>query len=267
MNQKHSAVLSVDFKKEFSNLTGEVNNSARVCIDLKAIQVGLIKEVGANRVAMLLAIVAYMDASGRAFPSQEKIAELTGQGRATIQRNVDALCEVEFNGQRLLFRETIGTVRKQTVYTLNQALISNTDDIEERLEEDARQSTAKQVVIHANARDVGKYFLKVFEDSFGYQYSITWKRDLSMIKNKLIDKHDNETLKAIVDVGVGEYKKRWASERYPHPTIGMLCGWLGNEAVGIYNKHKEQEQTMGLKKQQSAEQDQTAVALDTFFNE
>lgn len=259
------AILTVDFRQSFSSLTEDVENTARVCIDLKAIQSGLIKEVGANRFAILLSILSYMDSSGRAFPSQDKIAELTGQGRATVQRNLDALCEAEFKGQRLLFRDVVGTIRKKTIYTLNQAMITNTEDVEEALAKETIQPKA-EVIKGMNARDVGMYFLDVFEQSFGFKYNMTFARELSMIKNKLISKYSDDEIKAIINIGVGEYKDRWAKPSYPHPTVSMICGWVGNEAISIYKAQQDEEQQQIQRQVAAVEQDDTDKALDSLFN-
>lgn len=264
--QKGIPVISVDFRHYYSTVSEDIESTARICLDMKAIQNGLLKEIGANRVAILLAIISYMDSNGQAFPSQEKIAEITGQGRATIQRNLDALCEVEFNGQKLLHKDVIGSVRKRTVYTINQALITNTDAVEETFTEKEKEDTVQEQKepIFKNARDIGMYFLKVFEESFGYKYNMVFKREMPLIKNKLLGKYDNETVKAMIDIGVGQYKNRWANDRFPHPTVSMLCGWVGNEALGIYAREKEKAQELDNRVAVAQEQDDTDRALDLF---
>jgi Helix-turn-helix domain len=258
------AVLSVDFRKTFSTKEDGIANTARVCIDMKAIQAGLLKEIGANRIAILLAIVSYMDDNGRAFPSQEKIAELTGQGRATVQRNLEALAEAEFNGQKLLYKEVVGTIRKKTIYTLSQAMITNTDDIDETFE-DAEVEEQLETDF-TNARETAFYFLQVFEESFGYKYNMTFNREIPMIKNKLCTKYQPTEIKAIIDIGVGEYKQRWSNEKYPHPSVAMLTGWVGNEALGIYNTEKEKVVKQEQRKQTAIEQDDTDRVLNDLFD-
>lgn len=255
--KKDDAVLSVDFKKEYSTLDDEVKSTKRVCISLNAIQDGLIKEVGANRLAILLAIVSHMNEEGKSFPSQERIAQLTGQGRATVQRNLDALCETVFNGQRLLTKELVGDKRKRTVYTFNQGMITGTDETDEAKFE-------ANVIEPMNSRDFAVFFADLYKETFGQGYTINFGRDLGIIKKKLLPNYDEETLKGIIVVAITMYKDKWANDDYPYPTISMLGSWLANKAFAIYSVEREKALKQIERQQTAIEQDDSDKFLDMF---
>ena len=87
-----------------------------------------------------------------------------------------------------------------------------------------------------NSKDYAHYFANKFKLKYDKSYVITYKRDLGLIKNKLMKNYSQEEILAIIDVAVDEYSERWGSPKYPTPTIGMLCGWLCNEAVKVLIK-------------------------------
>jgi Helix-turn-helix domain len=247
---KENAVLSVDFRKEYSTAEDGVINTARVCISMESIHAGLIKEVGANRFAILLAIVSYMDENGQCFPSQEKIAELTGLGRATVQRNLQELIEVEFNGQKLLHKELIGNKKKKTVYTITAGAITNTDVTDE---------TAKAM----NSRDFVFYFADKYKETFGQGHTPNYSKEGAIFK-RLLKSYDEETLKDIIDTVFRLYKEKWYKPQYPAPTVYQLGSWLADEAYKIVKAEKEQAQQLEERKQKALELDQTDKALEYF---
>lgn len=253
------AVLSVDFKTEYSTATEGVTKYARVCLSLEAIQSGLIKEIGANRLSILLAILSYMDANGQCFPSQQKIAELTGQGRATVQRNLQELCEVEFNGQKLLHKELIGDKRKKTVYTITAGSVTSTDDLGVSAELEAK-GTEYQLV---NSKDFVLYFAEQFEQHFGEGHTPNFSKEGAIFKRLLVT-YSPETLKDIIDTVMRQYKNKWYKPQYPHPTPYQLSSWLADEAYKMVKLEQERAAKIAERQQMAAEHDDTDRAIDLF---
>ena len=252
---KENAVLSVDFKKEYSTTEDGVVNHSRVCLSLDAIHSGLIKEVGANRLAILLAIVSHMNEEGKCYPSQERIAQLTGQGRATVQRNLQDLCEAEFNGQKLLHKELVGSgIRKKTVYTIASGLITSTD-------EDTEQDATEEQIL--NSRDFVFYFDKKFKEVYGEGHTLHFGKEGAMFK-VLLQNYNPDTLKEIVDLVFEEYQNRWYKPQHPHPTVYQLRSWLADQAHKVLVEKKEQEQKQAERQQKAIEQDDTDKALELF---
>lgn len=261
MSDKLQPVLSVDFKKEYSTLSDGIEESLRVCIDSKAIQSGLIKELGANRFSLLMAIVSYMDVDGKCFPSQRKLADLTGQSPTTVNKNINEMLEITFNGQNILRRELKGTgKRKQSIYYIHQGEITNTDAVIETVEPKAKAVKPKKF----NSRDVALYWSEVFKETFGQGYTFNYGKELAMIKNKLLPNYDEETLKAVIDIAIKQYQKNWASNNYPLPTIPMLCSWLANTAFGIHKQGADKADQLETKIETAKAQDDTDRAMSLF---
>lgn len=250
-------IMSVDFTTGYSTLSDEVTKIGRVCINLDAIQTGLVKHIGVRRFGLLMAIVSYMDNNGRAFPSQRKLAELTGVSKNTVNKMINELLEVEVDGQKVLRRELLGKgSRKKSMYYIHAGGVTNTEDIQTPDEKEKRM----------NSRDIALYFSDVYKDTFNNGYVVNWGRDLSMIKNKLIPAYeDDETLTAVIDIAVKEYRQKWANDNYPLPTIPMVCTWLANRAYGEYKKRNEKAEKQKERIETAQQQDDTDRALDNIF--
>lgn len=261
---KQTPILSVDFKHEYDNVSDGVSYQARACINMDAIQNGLIKKVGANRLPLLLAILSHMDKDGKAFPSQRKLAELTGQSVNTVNKLINELVELEVDGQKLLRRELVGSgAKKKSMYFIHAGEVTNTDAIE-AVEEYRAKEEQDALTKTMNSKDVALYFSEVYRKTFGQGYTINYSRELSMIKQKLLPNYDDETIKGIIDIAVGKYRERWANPNYPLPTISMLCSWLANTAYGELTKEKAQAEKQEHRKQVAVEQDDTDRALELF---
>lgn len=260
MKTNLGAILSVDFQTEYSTASDEVKTVSRVCIDLQAIQAGLIKKVGTAKLPLLLAIISYMDADGRSFPSQRKLAELTGQSINTVNKHINELLEIEIDGQKLLKRELVGKgVRKKSMYYISKGEVTNSEAVEavnEIIETEQKKAMT--------SRDVAHHFADVYKETFGVGYTINYGRELSMIKNKLLKNYDDEALIGLIEVAVKQYKNSWANANYPLPTISMLCTWLGNTAYGVWKQEQETVAKQSTRLEQAVSQDQTDQALSLF---
>ncbi|UAY71989.1 helix-turn-helix domain-containing protein [Bacillus paralicheniformis] len=261
MTEKSMPILSVDFKREYSTVSDGVEESLRVCIDAGAIQSGLIKELGANRFSLLMAIVSHMDASGKCFPSQRKLAELTGQSPTTVNKNINEMLEITFDGQHILRRElTGGGKRQKSLYYIHQGKVTNTDIVGETVEP-AKQKEKEKAF---NSRDVAIYWGDLYKDTFGTGYVFNYGFELAQIKKKLLPNFDEETLKAVIRIAITQYQQRWASEQYPLPTLPMLTSWLANTAYGIHKQGADKAEQLDTKIETAKAQDDTDRAMSLF---
>lgn len=257
-------ILSVDFKHEYNNTSDKVTYQARACVDMDAIQGGLIKKIGANRLPLLLVILSHMDKEGKAFPSQRKLAELSGQSVNTVNKLINELLELEVDGQYLLRRELVGSgAKKKSMYFIHRGEVTNTDAVEA-----VKELTAVEAVVaetHTmNSRNIADLFADLYQETYGVGYVFNYGRDLGMIKKKLVGVYDDESLKGLIELAVKQYKNEWANANYPMPTISMLCTWLANTAYAKWKQTADQAKQFEERKQKAVEQDDTDKALDLF---
>lgn len=90
-----------------------------------------------------------------------------------------------------------------------------------------------------NGNDVIKAYCRTFQDTFGFPYVPNYSRDSSLCRGKLVDCFDDEKIRAILDIGVGEYSKHFSTPAYKTPTIFALCDWIANKAISIYIARRE----------------------------
>jgi hypothetical protein len=206
-----------------------------------------------------MAIVSHMDAEGKCFPSQRTLSELTGLSTPTVNKLINELLEIQVNGQNILRRELIGSGKRQkSLYYIHQGKVTNTDIVDE--------SVIKQPVKAKkfNSRDVAVYWADVYKETFGQGYTFNYGKELAMIKNKLLPNYDEQTLKAVIDIAVKNYREKWASEKYPLPTIPMLCSWLANTAFGLHKQGSDKKEKLEARIETAKAQDDTDRALDLF---
>lgn len=257
-------ILSVDFKVEYNNVADSISSTRRACISMEAIQGGLIKKIGANRLPLLLVILSFMDKDGKAFPSQRKLAELSGQSVNTVNKLINELLEIDVDGQKLLRRELVGKgVRKKSMYFIHQGEVTATDAVE--AVEELRATEAVKAETHTmNSRDIANLIQTIYTETYGQGYVFNYGRDLSMIKNKLIGTYDDETLKGVIEYAITNYKQEWANDNYPLPTVSMLCTWLANTAYGKWKQEQDKAEQAEHRQQVAVEQDDTDRALGLF---
>lgn len=196
--------------------------------DSEALRSDFIKQVGgANAFAVLSVIVAYMDRSGESFPTQKQIAKAIGCSDRTVMEAVKKLVEAEVDGAKLIHKELVGGAKKHSVYKLF-------------FPED--EATEKKVT----AKDVLIYFAKKYEETYGVIYNVTWARDTSMVKKKLMETYTPEQIFKVIDVIFEEFDNKWSNPKYPRPTVGSFCSWLFNSALAELDAKEKEEQRLEI---------------------
>lgn len=215
----------------FDTATGKSLTAIKLEIPVELIQNGFVTEIGGSKhLAVLLAILAHSDAKGESYPTQERIAKLVGMTRQTVSKIIADLLEVKINDKYLISREkTKNGQYINSVYTYM-----------------APEPEVAAKKVFSNSTDVIKYFCDVYYETYGTPYMPMWGRDGKLVKDKLIRNYSEDQIKGMIDVAVKEYKNRWYKPQFPRPNINILCGWLGNTALEIYER--------GIKEQKDLEE-------------
>lgn len=267
---ENNKMFSVSIDKEYDVLKKEFNNTIYLRVYTSLFQAGIVKDLKPTNFTVLLAIASFMDAEGNCYPTQRQIADITGITTPTVNKAVNELLEFKVNGTSIISREFVQQGQfKNSYYTINplsqiaifdgqikeietehvqekQAVpfknlalnnnhitISNNTNIAEATEQSSEP-------LFKNAKDVAVYFAEQYRKKYDVNYSIVFKRDLPLIKNKLMKDFSNEQIKTMIDFTIAEYDKRWKNYSYPRPTISALCTWMGQTALSIAEEGKKE---------------------------
>lgn len=233
--------IKVELIKQYDVQSGTYQEERNIKVNMKSIQAGLIKTLGATPFAVLMAIVSFCDVEGEAFPSQVKLAQLTGLSKPTVNKAVKVLLETEIDGVPILSREleTLGSRTKFSVYSIAPAPKSD----------EPKKKTSRDYVLK---------FKDLYEQTFGFNCVVNYGRDCSLVKNKLMTNFTEDEVDMIIEKGVTEYKKRWANTNYPYPSLTMVCTWIADTLM----KEHKQEQEKLKEQQEIMEQAQQLAEVD-----
>lgn len=237
MSNKNS-FLKVELIQQYDVINQSYVEDRNVKLDIHSIQNGIIKEIGASEFVVLMAIASFTDLEGEAFPSQRRLAEVTGLSLPTVNKLVNRLLEIEVNGVPVLSRKFEQTKNKRnfSVYSLNTVKPENEEsDLKVNFQEVEVEEKPKK----KTAKDYSAKFCSMYEEEFGVKYIPSYARDMSLIKSKLMANFTEEQINDLITYVIKNYRERWAKPSYPYPTIPMMCGWLGNTALQLMQKDKE----------------------------
>lgn len=225
----------------FNTTTGKCNTEIKLEIPIEILQAGFITKIGgAKHLAVLLAILSHSDAKGESYPTQERIAKLVGMTRQTVSKIINDLLEVTINGSHLISREKVKT--GEFVNSVYSYMVPEQVEV-------VQERTFK------SAKDVITYFSKVFKETFGIDYLPMWSRDTALVRDKLYKNLSDDQLKGIIDIAITEYRDRWYKPQFPRPNISMLCGWLGNTALGLYDQRIKEQQEQQARMERDIERE------------
>lgn len=224
--------LSIVFNTERNMSTGKDTTDVYLKVDVKALRGGLLREVKGSDLTVLIAIASYMNINGTCYPTQRQLAEVTGMSLTTINRAIKNLLDMAVNGHPVLERKLLGSgSKKSSVYTIFD-IAPVEDDAE--VDPDVTQGTKQNETDKSKkkiAKDYAIYFADKYKEQYGQAYVINYKRDLSLIKNKLMANFEDDIIIKILDIVIEQYNEKWSNNKYPYPTLSMVCSWLGNKAV------------------------------------
>ena len=87
---------------------------------------GLLAVLGAEGTQTLLALATYIDKDGKCYPTQDQLAELVGVSRTTLNKRINALCDVQYEGEYVVLKEQVRYKGNfsNNVYTVNPRILS-----------------------------------------------------------------------------------------------------------------------------------------------
>lgn len=266
-------------QKEVFNLHGDVYSDLRLTIDINTIQSGIINKLGIYNFSVLVCLASHMNSEGNCFPSQKKISELTGISINKVTSCVKELLETEIDGEPIFTRSFAkGKKGKRTVYQFQGGRVDMDKLAEAEAKESAKDDLLGDLVAEAegkvnepapkeekpvdqkpmNAKDVVVLFAETYRNTFNDGYIVSWGKEMKLVKEKLLPNFSSEDIRSMIKVAVEQYSGKWANDRYPRPTLSMICGWLGKEAFKIVLAEKNQERSMQIRID-SAEQSETEM--------
>lgn len=234
--------IKVEMIRQYDTQTGTYFEEKNIKVNMQRIQAGLIKEIGSTRFAVLMAIVSFCDLEGEAFPSQRKIAEITGFSKTTVNRAIRDLLQMEVDGVPILSREleTLGSRTKFSVYSILPSKKGN----------DPKEKTARDYMLR---------YMDLFKETYGFDCSINFASAGSLIKSKLMAKYTEEEVTMVIEQGVLQYKERWSNTAYPYPSLNAICTWIADTLIKEHKAEQERikkaekimEQSKGLEERTS----------------
>lgn len=260
-------MFSVSIDKEYDVLTKEFNNSIYLRVYTSLFQAGIVKDLKPTNFTVLLAIASYMDAEGNCFPTQRQIATITGISTQTVNKAVNELLNYRVNGSPIIAREFVQQGQfKNSYYTIKplsqiaifdgQVKEISTESVQNNLTAPFKKSSLNKTYktttnntniaeqssepILKNAKDVAVYFADKYREQYDVNYSTVFRRDVALIKNKLMKDFSIDQIKTMIDVAIEGYDKHWKNRSYPRPTIPMLCSWLGQTALAVADDSKKE---------------------------
>ena len=236
-----NSFLKVELLQQYDVINQKYVEEKALKLDMNSIQKGIMKDIGTTEFAVLLAIASFTDIEGQAFPSQRKLVEVTGLSLPTVNKVVNKLLTTEINGVPILSREFEQNKHKRnfSVYSLNTVKQEN-----EKSELKVIFQEGEEVVEEKKkktARDFSAMFKHLYEEEYGINYIVSYARDNSLIKTKLMTNFTDEEITELIEFVIKNYRKNWAKPSFPYPTISMMCGWLGNTAMQLMKQQKEKE--------------------------
>jgi predicted transcriptional regulator len=247
-------MITVVFNKKYDAIKKEFSEDTVLQLQMTAFRNGLVSKLKPTNFAVFLAICSFMDEKGECYPTQRQIADICGISKTTVNKAINELLEFEIDGKPLISRKLIKNgSTTYSVYTVNAV------EIEGEAIDDKTEETAEDTLFKNNCREVALYFAKVYRETYGVNYSINYKRDLSLIKTKLIGTYTDEQLKKMIDVAVKEYDKRWKKPDFPRPTIPMLVSWLGQQALGVAMEEEKEFEEIQEMTSDSVEKNELAM--------
>lgn len=247
MSNKNS-FLKVELLKQYDVINQSYEEDFSLKLNIPAIQHGIMREIGITEFGVLLAIASFCDEEGQSFPSQRKLVEVTGLSLPTVNKIVNKLLTTEINGVPVLAREFEQTRNKRnfSVYSLNTTKKENEESDLKVIFQEPKEEPKPVVPKKKTAKDYSAMFKHLYEEEYGISYIVSYARDNSLIKNKLMANFSEEEIKAMIEYVIKNYKSNWAKPNFPYPTIPMMCGWLGNTAIQQMKQKRDKEEEVQL---------------------
>lgn len=195
-----------------------------------------------SEIKLFLALYCMADDNGECRLSQEELGDITGLTVNTVNKAVNSLMEKSIEGIKLLNREIRGSgSAKISIYHMPINVIYTDEQLKVREDKPVNHLVYVQPQT-ISSTEVLKLFKEKYLETYGVEYSPNFKRDLSLIKNKLLPQYTEDEIRTIIKITFEQYEQRWRKPEYPTPTIGAICTWLGTQAL-VIGKEKAKKET------------------------
>jgi hypothetical protein len=203
-------------------------------------------------------------------PILDRVLRGTGQRKNSVYTIFDlSPKDIDIEDHRDINTVDIDAIDEDRFEVREDALVTGcdspvdeiTDKVVETTENGSEEVIEPSKKVIKNSKDLAHYFAEQYKEAYGKSYVINYKRDLGLIKNKLIKNFSIDEIVEIIHLTIKEYPSRWGNSKYPYPTIGMLCSWLCNEVVRVL---LEQQKADKKSKQLI---DQTADYIDADYSD
>jgi hypothetical protein len=231
------------------------------------------KEIGPDG-WQLYSILRLVSNGDTVFFKQDELADLLGvSSTRTVYKRLKELQNVQINTKPLLKQiekrpdgnvyrllplevSKIVQVRNSdlTVYSLSDSLDMNKKDTEVTdvpTTAEITTETPAQTAKPTPQQLIG-YWSDRYEETYDTKYVVSWKKDAPLMKRLLIN-YGDEMLRAIIDVVMRMYDKKWKSAAYTRPTIGQLSSWIAQQAEPFAKANLQATQPMQVATEQSSE--------------
>lgn len=237
-------MFSIEVNKSFDVISQEWQSEIYFKIYLSMFRSGLVKELGSDRFAVLLAIAAFMDESGKCYPTQEQIADMLGISRPTANKRINSLLEFRWDGRPIIERQKVRfkvSPNEHSVYTvlpLSQLAIFS-GEIEAVNSDPDPDKEQQRKLVGEDRRSLVSHFVTKYQETYAANFGVNWGRDMGHARRILSNRSLQEAIE-VIDIVFEEYSDRWATAQYPRPSLGQVASWLGDKAVEIVSERAKQ---------------------------
>lgn len=189
-------------------------------IPMEILKTALLSNLTGNEFKVFVALATFIDDRGECNPSQETLSILCNMSVPTVNTAINSLLKKKIGDSPILKRELIG--KGSTKYSKYRIPMLNEIEIPETSTEQPLTTT-----------EIMKLFKDKYFEKYGVPYKPDYRKDMSMIKKALLPNYTDEQIKTIIETVFNEFDKRWKTPTYQAPTVGVICGWMGNQALKL----------------------------------
>lgn len=252
-------MFSISFDTELNQATNAIDNSVYLRVYSSMFTSGLVANMGIHNFATLLVIASYMNEKGECYPTQVQLAERLGVHKNSVNKYVNNLLAIRVNDKPVITREIVNQGRGRVssfykIQPLSQIAIFDGEvtNLVTQSEEPGIQT--ESIDTEMKPKDVLTLYCQKYEETYGVRYNPSYGRDYNQLK-KLISNYKPEQIRKIIDIGIGEYDKRWKTAKFPRPSVGAVSTWVANHVMEIADQYEEQDKKFEESQAKEAETD------------
>jgi hypothetical protein len=167
--QVNNPLFIVNNIVSYDEYTGDVIYTPYVATNISELYEGYLKGLPNGLITFMEALVSHVDKDGFAFPSVDRLTEMTGLGRSTVLNYIKTFANKSVKGKVLFYRQTIKRGKGQhdlSMYYIPNCIVAFTDIEDLKTEEQKLKeiSEASEEVLVLEDIVSDDYALDDFED-------------------------------------------------------------------------------------------------------